>query len=302
MSTSTQKTPTTSPATEFPELITDYIQQRIQHSTQPEALQRQFVVDSREDVAAPGFVSDPVGDLDANAAPGLLHKYPGRVLLVLTGSCAVHCRYCFRRHFPYQEQRMDADKLNAAISYLQSRPEIHEVILSGGDPLSVSNRRLAMIVDRLAELPSIRRLRIHSRTPTVRPERVDADLLALLARVSQQVVLVTHVNHADELSDQTGVVMQQLQQIGVQLLNQAVLLKGINDQLQTQVDLSEQLFAQQILPYYLHQLDPVAGAAHFHVPIETGRLLVEQMRAQLPGYLVPRYVCEPAGALSKQPL
>ncbi|HHQ69011.1 MAG TPA: KamA family radical SAM protein [Halothiobacillaceae bacterium] len=286
----------------FPELLTDYIKGQIAQSNNPEALLRQFKADPIENQTVPGFAPDPVGDLDSGVFPGLLHKYHGRVLLILTGSCAVHCRYCFRRHFPYQDQRIDADKMDQVVAYLNDHPEITEVILSGGDPLSVSNRRLAMVIRRLTEQTGITRLRLHSRTPTVNPQRVDAELVAMLASTPVPVVLVTHVNHPDELGRQTKAVMQHLSQAGVHLLNQTVLLKGVNDDLQTQLVLSERLFSQRILPYYLHQLDQVAGGAHFYVPIEEGLALLDQMRARLPGYLVPRYVCEPPGSVSKQHL
>ncbi len=267
-----------------------------------EPVARQFRLDAREFETVPGFGADPVGDLEANAVPGVLHKYRGRALLVLTGACAVHCRYCFRRHFPYGDQRLDDDALSRAIEYLAADPEITEVILSGGDPLVLSNRRLARVVESLAAIPRLRRLRIHSRLPTVRPERIDAGLCRMLVGSGLSVVLVAHVNHADELTKDSRAAFDRLREAGVTLLNQAVLLAGINDDEAVLAELSERLFDQGVLPYYLHQLDPVAGAAHFAVAEARGRALVEALRRRLPGYLVPRHVVELPGEPSKTPV
>ncbi|MFP4639683.1 MAG: KamA family radical SAM protein [Guyparkeria sp.] len=267
-----------------------------------EPVARQFRLDAREYETVAGFGTDPVGDLDANAVPGVLHKYRGRALLVLTGACAVHCRYCFRRHFPYGDQRLDDESLAGAIDYLAHDPEITEVILSGGDPLVVSNRRLARVIGSLAAIPRLSRLRVHSRLPTVRPERIDAELCRMLVDSGLSVVLVAHVNHADELTEDSRAAFARLRNAGVTLLNQAVLLAGVNDDEAALADLSERLFDQGVLPYYLHQLDPVAGAAHFAVPETRGRALVEALRHRLPGYLVPRYVVERPGEPSKTPV
>jgi EF-P beta-lysylation protein EpmB len=283
----------------FPELTTPLVDELARVS---DPVARQFLYDPREDDEVPGFSADPVGDLDANAVPGVLHKYRGRALLVLTGACAVHCRYCFRRHFPYGDQRLDDAALRRAIDYLAADPEITEVILSGGDPLVLSNRRLAGVIEALARIPRLRRLRIHSRLPTVRPERIDAELCQMLADSGLSVVLVAHVNHADELSPASRGAFERLRARGVTLLNQAVLLAGVNDEENALAALSEALFAQGVLPYYLHQLDPVAGAAHFSVDEARGRGLIEGLRRRLPGYLVPRYVVEIAGEPSKTPV
>lgn len=283
----------------FPELTTPLVDGLARVS---DPVARQFHFDPREDHEVPGFSTDPVGDLDANAVPGVLHKYRGRALLVLTGACAVHCRYCFRRHFPYADQRLDDAALRRAIDYLAADAEITEVILSGGDPLVLSNRRLAAVIDALSRIPRLRRLRIHSRLPTVRPERIDAELCQMLADSGLSVVLVAHVNHADELSEASRAAFERLRAGGVTLLNQAVLLAGINDEENALATLSEALFAQGVLPYYLHQLDPVDGAAHFAVEEARGRGLVEGLRRRLPGYLVPRYVVEIAGEPSKTPV
>ncbi|HER33843.1 MAG TPA: EF-P beta-lysylation protein EpmB [Halothiobacillaceae bacterium] len=286
----------------FAELTTPLVESQIETEDPGDPIARQFRVDPRESLAVPGFDADPVGDLEANAVPGVLHKYRGRALLVLTGACAVHCRYCFRRHFPYGDQRLDEPALDRALDYLAEDSAMREVILSGGDPLVLSTRRLATVLDRLAALPQLHRLRIHSRLPTVSPERIDAALCRMLARFPGQVVLVAHVNHPRELGTESAAAFRRLREAGVTLLNQAVLLDGVNNEVDVLAELSESLFAQGVLPYYLHQLDPVAGAAHFAVDAERGRALVEGLRVRLPGYLVPRFVVEQAGEPSKTPL
>lgn len=286
----------------FVELTTPLVDSQIDPLDAVDPIGLQFRVDPREALDVPGFDADPVGDLAANAVPGVLHKYHGRALLVLTGACAVHCRYCFRRHFPYGDQRLDEPALDRAMRYLAEDPDLTEVILSGGDPLVLSSRRLANVLERLAELPQLRRLRIHSRIPTVSPDRIDARLCEALAACPVPVVLVAHVNHARELGEESRAAFERLRRAGVTLLNQSVLLRGVNDDVDTLAELSEQLFAQGVLPYYLHHLDPVAGAAHFAVEIETGQQLVEALRRRLPGYLVPRFVVEQAGEPSKTPL
>ncbi|WP_410473404.1 EF-P beta-lysylation protein EpmB [Guyparkeria sp. TX1] len=287
---------------DFVELTTPLVESQIDSADPDDPVARQFRVDPREALEVPGFDADPVGDLAANAVPGVLHKYRGRALLVLTGACAVHCRYCFRRHFPYGDQRLDEDALEQALDYLAADPEMTEVILSGGDPLVLSSRRLATVIERLAALPHLRRLRIHSRIPTVSPERIDESLCQMLAGFPGQVVLVAHVNHPGELGPQSAAAFGRLREAGVTLLNQAVLLEGVNNDSDVLAELSEALFAQGVLPYYLHQLDPVAGAAHFAVDAEVGRERIEALRARLPGYLVPRFVVEQAGEPSKTPI
>lgn len=286
----------------FVELTTPLVESQIDADDPDDPVARQFRVDPRESLDVPGFDADPVGDLAANAVPGVLHKYHGRALLVLTGACAVHCRYCFRRHFPYGEQRLDEAALDRALGYLADDPDMAEVILSGGDPLVLSSRRLVNVLDRLAGLPQLRRLRIHSRIPTVAPERIDARLCEALRAFPAQVVLVAHVNHPRELGEASREAFERLRRAGVTLLNQAVLLRDVNDSLEVQEQLSEALFEQGVLPYYLHHLDSVAGAAHFAVSVEAGRQLVAGLRARLPGYLVPRFVVEEAGEPNKTPL
>jgi len=263
---------------------------------------RQFLPSAEETRDVPGFGHDPVGDRAANVIPGLLHKYPGRVLIVATGSCAVHCRYCFRRHFPYEESRLNSEAIDRILSYVQQHSDIHEVILSGGDPLVLSVRRLGELLAGIDAIAHVKRLRIHSRVPTVMPELLTTEHLALLTSIRAKVVLVNHVNHPDELDDDSQRLFNQLRLGGVTLLNQSVLLRGVNDDVDTLCRLSERLFEQGVLPYYLHQLDKVAGAAHFNVSEERGCKLMAQLRTRLPGYLVPHYVRETAGEISKLPV
>jgi EF-P beta-lysylation protein EpmB len=252
--------------------------------------------------AAEGFSTDAVGDLDARESQGLLHKYEGRALLIASGSCAVNCRYCFRRHFPYGEEMAAAGHWRQALAHLRSDPSITELILSGGDPLSLATGKLEELARGLADLPHVTRLRIHTRLPVVLPERIDDAFLAWLAALPLQKVVVLHANHANEFDAAVDAACARLREAGATLLNQAVLLKGINDHEDALVDLSERLFAASVLPYYLHQLDRVQGAAHFEVDDGRALALVEGVRARLPGYLVPRLVREVAGDRSKRPL
>ncbi len=250
----------------------------------------------------PGFGLDAVGDLKRRIGPGVLHKYHGRALLVATGSCAVHCRYCFRRHFPYAEETAAAGGWQAAVAAIGADPSIGEVILSGGDPLSLATPKLRELTDQLATLPQIRRLRLHSRLPVVLPERVDAALLGWLGSLPWQKVLVIHANHANEFDDDVDQALTRLARAGVTLLNQAVLLRGVNDDIKALADLSERCFAAGVQPYYLHQLDRVSGTAHFEVSDRRALQLLDGLRERLPGFLVPRLVREVAGEPAKQPL
>ena len=250
----------------------------------------------------PGFVADPVGDLASEEAPGLLHKYEGRALLVTTGACGVHCRYCFRREYPYAGHGAGGGRWREAVAAIAADPSIHEAILSGGDPLSLGNDRLAALVDSLGEVPHLRRLRIHTRQPVVLPERVDAGLLALLGRTRLSTVVVIHANHAAEIDAAVAAALADLAARGAMLLNQSVLLAGVNDSVDALAALSERLAEAGVLPYYLHLLDRVRGAAHFEVPEPAAVALVDGLRRRLPGYLVPRLVREQAGAGSKTPV
>lgn len=249
-----------------------------------------------------GFSLDPLHEMQTMAVPGVLHKYQGRVLLTVTGACAIHCRYCFRRHYPYNEANAARQDAQAALAYLRRHPDVSEVILSGGDPLSLSDQRLSTLVERLATVAHVQRLRIHSRLPVVLPERVDERLLDWVAQSRFDTVLVVHCNHPSEIDAAVREAMGRLRGAGATVLNQSVLLRGVNDRLETLVSLSERLFEAGVLPYYLHQLDRVQGASHFAVAATTARRLVALMRQQLPGYLVPRLVREIPGEPSKTPL
>ena len=249
-----------------------------------------------------GFVTDPLSEEQANQQPGVLHKYKSRFLLTLTGACAVHCRYCFRRHFPYQENLpKNEDWLNIK-QYIQNQPDINEVILSGGDPLTLSNRKLALWIDRLESMPQIKFLRIHSRVPIVIPNRVDNELISLLKNSRLRIILVVHSNHAAELDDFTCSKLSALVQQQITVLNQAVLLKGVNNSAQLLVDLSYRLFDAGVMPYYLHVLDKVKGAHHFDLSPEEINLIYKEVLENLPGYLVPKLVREIAGEKNKTPL
>lgn len=250
----------------------------------------------------PGFVTDAVGDMDSRAAHGVLHKYHGRALLIASGSCAINCRYCFRRHFPYGEEMAASGQWRRALSHLRQDHSINELILSGGDPLSLATSKLEELSSGLAELPHVTRLRIHTRLPVVLPERIDAPLLTWLASLPLQKVMVLHANHANEIDSSIDEACARLRRIGVTLLNQSVLLRGINDDEGTLAELSERLFSAGVLPYYLHQLDRVKGTAHFEVNDNRALALIDGLRAKLPGYLVPRLVREVGGDASKRPL
>ena len=250
----------------------------------------------------PDFVTDPLGEEQANQQPGVLHKYKSRFLLTLTGACAVHCRYCFRRHFPYQENLpKNEDWLNIK-NYIESQPDINEVIFSGGDPLTLSNRKLKLWIERLESLPQIKFLRIHSRVPIVIPNRVDEELVSLLKNSRLRIILVVHSNHAAELDDLTCARLSLLVQQQITVLNQAVLLKGINNSAQVLVDLSYRLFDAGVMPYYLHVLDKVKGAHHFDLSPKEINLIYKDVLENLPGYLVPKLVREIAGEKNKTPL
>lgn len=250
----------------------------------------------------PGFSLDAVGDGAAKAGAGVIRKYRGRALLIATGSCAVHCRYCFRRHFPYAEETAAAGQWADAVATLRDDATIDEVLLSGGDPLSLTTAKLAELTDQLTDVPHLRRLRIHTRLPVVLPERVDAELLDWLHALPWPVTVVIHANHANEFDTAVDAALAGLRDAGALLLNQAVLLRGVNDDADTLAALSERGHAAGVLPYYLHQLDRVAGAAHFEVDDDRALALHAALVARLPGYLVPKLVREVAGDPAKRPL
>ena len=275
---------------------------RMRHGDAHDPLLRQVLPLDEEMRVVPGFSLDAVGDEAARAGTGLLHKYRGRALLVATGSCAVNCRYCFRRHFPYAEETAAREGWAGAVAAIAADPSIEEVILSGGDPLSLATPKLAELSAQLATIGHLKRLRIHSRLPIVLPERVDAELLQWLAGLPWPVAFVVHANHANEFDASVDAAMAALRGAGVHLLNQAVLLRGVNDSVDALAALCERGFAAGVLPYYLHQLDRVTGVAHFEVPDEVARALHSALAARLSGYLVPKLVREVAGDSGKRPL
>ncbi|MEA3250871.1 MAG: EF-P beta-lysylation protein EpmB [Pseudomonadota bacterium] len=264
-------------------------------------LRQVLPLDAERDAVA-GFVSDPLEEAAHTPRRGLIHKYARRVLLIGSPSCAINCRYCFRRHFPYGEHSPSREQWQETLGYLRDDPTINEAILSGGDPLVSSDKRLAWLCERLAEIPHLTRLRIHTRLPVVIPERVDDSLLGWLAATRLQTVMVLHINHPREIDAALGAACARLKAAGVTLLNQSVLLRGVNDDAATLTELSEALFAVGVLPYYLHVLDPVAGAAHFDVPDGEARELHAALRERVAGFLLPRLVREVPGETSKTPL
>ncbi len=258
------------------------------------------LIDEQADVA--GFIADPVGDLSAVTSSGVLQKYQGRALLVTTGACAIHCRYCFRRDFPYGDSNPLASHWATTLAGLHNDLTLNEVILSGGDPLSLSDKKLADIMTDLADIPHIKTLRIHTRLPIVLPQRITAKLLSQLADTRLKIVIVIHANHANEIDSEEKAVLADLRIAGCTLLNQSVLLRGVNDSVSALRQLSEALFDADVLPYYLHLLDPVAGAHHFDVSLAEGKQLIDELRKQIAGYLVPKLVKEHAGEASKTPV
>lgn len=265
-------------------------------------LLRQVLPLDAEQRPMPGFTLDAVGDAAARAAHGVIRKYHGRALLVATGSCAVHCRYCFRRHFPYAEETAAAEGWQEAVAAIAADHTIDEVILSGGDPLSLATHKLDELTTALAAIPHLRRLRIHTRLPVVLPERVDEALVDWLAALPWPVTVVLHANHANEFDATVDAAAARLRGAGATLLNQAVLLRGVNDTVEALEALSERGFEAGVLPYYLHQLDRVQGAAHFEVADDEARRLHAALSARLSGYLVPRLVREVPGDPGKRPI
>ncbi len=285
--------------TGFPMRVPESYVQRMRHGDPDDPLLRQVLPLGSELVDQAGFVADAVGDLAASRAPGVIHKYHGRVLLIATGACAVNCRYCFRRHFPYAEELAARERWRPALDYIAADPTISEVILSGGDPLALTTARLGELTEGLARIAHVRHLRVHSRLPIVLPERVDAGLLSWIRALPWPVAVVVHANHGNEIDAQVADALLALRHAGATVLNQAVLLAGINDDVETLATLSERLYRAGVLPYYLHLLDRVRGVGHFEVGPETARALHAELLARLPGYLVPRLVQEIAGARSK---
>jgi len=283
----------------FPLLVPHPYLARIEKHNSQDPLLLQILPTKRESVEQSGFLLDPLQEGSTIIESGLLSKYHGRALVLVSGSCAINCRFCFRRHFPYAEHRPDKDDWQSIFEFIKRDVSINEIILSGGDPLVINDQRLAWISENLAAIPHLARLRIHTRLPIAIPQRVCASLLNWLAQPSLQIIMVIHCNHPQELDDSVGRSMLQLRRAGVILLNQSVLLKDINDDANVIVALSEKLFESGIHPYYLHMLDRVQGTGHFEVADKSAMEIYQQVRSRLPGYLVPRLVREVPGADAK---
>ncbi|MFA7555367.1 MAG: EF-P beta-lysylation protein EpmB [Spongiibacteraceae bacterium] len=265
-------------------------------------LLKQVLPLAQELVLQPGYSSDPLAEASSNPAPGLIHKYQGRVLLVVSGGCAINCRYCFRRHFPYGDNNPSRTQWQQTLDYIRSDDSIHEVIFSGGDPMAASDTMICELVESIAAIPHVTTLRVHSRMPIVIPQRITAECLSWLTKTRLKTVMVVHCNHANEIDDEVGQSLLALKAAGVTVLNQTVLLAGVNDNVETLAAISERLFHYGALPYYLHLLDKVQGAAHFDLTKATGQKLYNELLTKLPGYLVPRLVQEVPGASSKVPI
>lgn len=283
----------------FPTFVPLEYLRRISPGDPHDALLRQVLPVADELQQRPGFAADPVGDLAALPSPGILHKYAGRALIITTGACGVHCRYCFRRAFPYAEVGSAGAQWRPALEYLREHDEIDEVLLSGGDPLTLVDAKLFDLISEIESIGHVRRLRIHSRMPIVIPQRVTSALVGRLAESPLAVWMVIHANHPRELDAEVLAATSRLIDSGIPVLNQAVLLRGVNDCVETLAGLCRKLVDHRIGPYYLHQLDRVQGAGHFEVPVAEGVELMKALRQQLPGYAVPVYVAEQAGQGSK---
>lgn len=273
--------------------------QRMQKGNRNDPLLLQILALDKELIEVDGYNNDPLTEISRIPVQGLIHKYHGRVLLTVTGVCAVNCRFCFRRHFPYQSNNPGRKGWKKICEYIAQDHSIHEVILSGGDPLLASDSTLNELISELELIPHVQTLRIHTRIPVVFPERIDQGLIKLLTATKLQKVIVLHCNHPQELNDEIALVCKQLHQAGCVLLNQSVLLSGINDDAHCLATLSQKLFSYGVLPYYLHLLDKVAGAAHYDIPLEKAQLLYKELQNLLPGYLLPRLARDEAGKKSK---
>jgi len=287
---------------DFPLRVPRPYANRIEHGNPDDPLLRQVLPLSIEKNHVAGYVSDPLSEANSNIQPGIIHKYKGRVLLILSGACAINCRYCFRRHFPYQDNQNSSAEWQSALGYIRQDSSITEVILSGGDPLINSDKTLQQLSQSIAEIAHVKRLRIHTRLPVVIPQRVTDEMLDWLTQSRLQTIVVIHANHASEIDEQVTNALLKIRARGITLLNQSVLLKAVNDDVNTLKQLSERLFQAGVMPYYLHLLDKVQGAAHFDIPSQQAQLLVGQLSSQLAGYLVPKLVREIAGEPSKTPL
>nr|WP_274378431.1 EF-P beta-lysylation protein EpmB [Oceanospirillum linum] len=272
---------------------------RIEKGNPDDPLLRQILPLQQESLQVSGYITDPLEEKVSNPIPGLIHKYKSRVLLIGSGACAINCRYCFRRHFPYQDNGLSNERIDQVVRYLLDQKDVNEVILSGGDPLATPDRRLQKLVEQLSAVPHIKRLRIHTRLPVVIPQRITDQLVSLLSQSRLKVIWVLHINHSNEIDHQVVSAVRKLTDNRMSVLNQSVILKGVNDSVRALTDLSESLFDAGILPYYLHAFDPVQGASHFDVPDHQLIKLWRELQSELPGFLVPKLTREEPGKASK---
>lgn len=284
---------------QFPLRVPYAYADRIKRQDPDDPLLRQIFPYLAEEENNHHYINDPLSEAQIQPIPGLLHKYKNRVLVITTGACAIHCRYCFRRHFPYQDASALGDHWQQTLDYIQQHQNIDEVILSGGDPLSLPDQRLLEMYTALSEIDHIKRIRLHTRIPVVLPDRLSAMLIQAIATSPKKIIFVLHINHANELDAQVSSKVRLLQSHNIPVLNQSVLLKGVNDSADALLALSECLIALNITPYYLHLLDPVAGAAHFAVPLDKAQQIIRQMQRTASGYLIPRLVKDECGKPSK---
>ena len=286
----------------FPLLVTQSFLSRIERGNPRDPLLLQVLPLAAEMAKSPGDVNDALAEAESHLAPGLLQKYAGRALMIATGACAVHCRYCFRRHYPYGEEPRRLEEWEPAFEAIASDASLREILLSGGDPLMLTDQRLARLIARLDGISHLRRLRIHSRLPIVLPDRITLELINLLKECRLTPIMVVHANHPREIAADCAEALRTLVNSGITVLNQAVLLRSVNDSVEVLAGLCERLVNLGVIPYYLHQLDRVAGTAHFEVPEVEGAVLIEELRRCLPGYAVPKYVREVPSAAYKTPL
>ena len=275
---------------------------KIQAGEPKDPLLLQILPVEQENRLTEGYHSDPLLEANHQQQPGLLQKYQGRALLLVTPGCAINCRYCFRRHYPYDDKGHFWQQIDDNIQQLKNQPDIEEIILSGGDPLSLSDNKFTQLMTKLEFVPHLKRVRIHTRYPMVEPERISRQLIDSLSKSRLQVIMVLHINHAREFGEDNQLALSQLNDNRITLLNQSVLLKGVNNCLQTLTELSEALIKNHIHPYYLHLLDRVQGSAHFEVSETEAIELYKQLRASLPGYMLPRLVREIPGKTAKSPI
>ncbi|NOT12762.1 MAG: EF-P beta-lysylation protein EpmB [Methylococcaceae bacterium] len=292
--------PSVAAARQFPVKVPLSFAASMEKGNPDDPLLKQVLPIHEETVTYPGFSHDPVGDVQAMPTAGLVHKYRGRALFITTGSCAINCRYCFRRNFPYSDLQLSKERENAAMQYIRDDSSLSEIILSGGDPLLLSDDRLKELMRQIEAIAHVRRIRIHSRLPIVLPARITDELLEMLSQSPLKIVLVVHCNHANEINERVSCALKRLRNKGLVVFNQAVLLKGVNDKADVLCQLSETLFAQDVIPYYLHLLDKASGTGHFEVSKQDALALIKEIQAYLPGYLVPRLVKERVGALAKE--